>query len=309
MELRHLRYVVALQDCMSFRRAAEQVHVTKSTLSHQIGQLESELGTLLFERVGKRLLVTEAGDLFIPIARPALQEMDSGVRALAANPHGVNGHLRVGTTNTFNLGLVPDCVSALFERHPNVHVDVVELTADLVSQQLLAGSIDVGVSYRPRDMSGLAFEPLYDEQMVLVVASSHKFARRKRLRMAELHGAPLVLMPREFATRQMLDQCFETCRAVPQIVAQMNTIAPALRLVEHSDIATITSERALSENSALVRIPLEAPTPVRTPGIVWRDDGVRTAPMRSFAAIVRQVGSPRVREREVPVKRDQRRRR
>ena len=144
--------------------------------------------------------------------------------------------------------------------------------------------------------------------MVLVVAPSHKFARRKRLRMAELHGAPLVLMPREFATRQMLDQCFETCRAVPQIVAQMNTIAPALRLVEHSAIGTITSERALSENSPLARIPLEAPTPIRTPGIVWRDDGARTAPMRSFAAIVRQVGAHRAKGREVPAKRSQRRR-
>ena len=305
MELRHLRYLVALHDCMSFRRAAEQVHVTKSTLSHQIAQLESELGTALFDRVGKRLLVTEAGDLFIPIARRALQEVDSGVRALAASSLSNHRHVRIGTTNTFNMGLVPECVAALFQRHPDVHVDVVELTADQVSHGLLAGRIDVGVSYSPLDMSGLAFEPLYDEQMVLVVAPAHKFARRKRIRMAELHGAPLVLMPPEFATRQMLDLCFQTCRAVPQIVAQMNTIGPALRLVEHSTIGTITSERALSENSSLVRIPLEAPTPIRTPGIVWREDGTRTALMRTFAALVRKIGLHRATQREAPVKRIQ----
>lgn len=307
MELRHIRYLVALHDCMSFRRAAEQVHVTKSTLSHQIAQLEAELGALMFDRVGKRLRVTEAGDLFIPIARRALQEVDSGIRALAARSHVDHGHLSIGTTNTFNLGLVPECVAALFDRHPDLHVDVIELTADLVGHELLAGRIDIGVSYRPRDMSGLSFESLYEEQMVLVVARSHKFARRKRLRMVELHDAPLVLMPREFATRQMLDQCFETCGAVPRVVAQMNTIAPALRLVEHSAIGTITSEKALSEDLSLARIPLEAPTPIRAPGIVWRDDGTSTASMRSFAAIVRQVSSLHAGRGEVPSKSSQRR--
>lgn len=111
--------------------------------------------------------------------------------------------------------------------------------------------------------------------------------------MAELHGTPLVLMPQHFATRQMLDKCFELAKAVPQIVVQMNTLGPALRLVERSALGTITSEEALDDSSSLARIPLEAPTPMRTPGIVWRDDASRTPAMRSFAAIIRQIALQR----------------
>ena len=293
MELRHLRYFVAVHECRSFRRAAERVHVTQSTLSHQIAQLESELGERLFDRVGKRLLVTEAGDLFIVFAKRALQEVDAGVQALSENASRVQGELRVGTTHTFNLRFIPGCVAAICARHPTVRITVSELTADLVCRHLIEGTIDMGLTYRPGDMTDLEFEPLYDEQMVLVVAPSHKFARRKRLRLAELHRQPLVLMPKEFETRQLLDRCFGACHAVPLVVAQMSTIAPMLGLIRQSQIGAIVSENALGDDASLVRIPLESPTPVRTPGILWRADGVRSAPMRSFAAIARREAASR----------------
>ncbi|GAO25874.1 LysR family transcriptional regulator [Alicycliphilus denitrificans] len=293
MELRHLRYFVAVYECRSFRRAAERVHVTQSTLSHQMAQLESELGERLFDRVGKGLRVTEAGDLFIVFARRALQEVDAGVQALSENASRLQGELCVGTTHTFNLRFIPGCVASICAQHPAVRVTVTELTAESVCRQLIDGAIDMGLSYRPGDMSGLEFEPLYDEQMVLVVAPSHKFARRKRLRLAELHRQPLVLMPKEFETRQMLDRCFSACGAVPSVVAQMSTIAPMLGLVQKSHIGAIVSENALDSSAGLVRIPLESPTPVRTPGILWRAGGTRSAPMRSFAAIARREAANR----------------
>lgn len=289
MELRHLRYFVAVHSCLSFRRAAQQVHVTQSTLSHQIGQLESELGSRLFDRVGKHLVVTEAGDAFIVFARRALMEVDDGVRALATSPGGVQGSIRIGTTNTFNLRFIPSCLAALRERHPALRVSVVELTADGVAGRLLNAQVDVGVSYRCSQMNGLAFEPLYDEQMVLVVAKSHRLARRKRVRVAELHGLPLVLPPGDFATRQILDEAFAAVSARPAVVAEFNTITPMLGYVRRSDVATITSGMVLADFADLVAVPLEAPTPVRTPGIVWRHDVERSDAMRSFASIARRV--------------------
>lgn len=289
MELRHLRYFVAVHDCLSFRQASERVHVTQSTLSHQIKQLEEELGVLLFERVGKRVVVTEAGDLFFAHAANALQEVDQGVQALAASSRGLRGGLRLGATHTFNLRFIPECVAALRERHSTVQIAVQELTAGRMGEALRSDTIDMGISYRLAEMEGLHFEPLYDEQMVLVVSPRHKYAHRKRLRLAELHGLPLVLLPREFATRQMLDECFRSCRAVPTVAVEMDTLAPMLSLVERSDIAAITSENAVAAWPGLRAIALEGPTPQRTPGILWKAEGRRSAPMRSFAAVVRQL--------------------
>ena len=289
MELRHLRYFVALAECLHFTRAAERVHVTQSTLSHQIRQLEEEIGRRLFERVDKRVLITEEGELFLAYAQRALKEVDQGIGALKASAAGLTGSLRVGATHTFNIGFIPECVAALLVRHPTVNVTVNELTVDEIGARLLAGTIDMGISYRARMAPVLQFEPLYNEQMVLAVSPAHPLARRKRLRLVELHRQPLVLLPPSFATRAMLDECFRACGAEPAVIAEMDTIAPMLGLVERLQIGAIVSEHAVQRHSPLRVIPLESPTPLRTPGIVWRREEPRSAPMRTFAAIVRRI--------------------
>lgn len=289
MELRHLRYFVALAECLNFTRAAERVHITQSTLSHQIRQLEEEIGTRLFDRIGKRVMITEAGELFRGYASSALKEVDQGLGALKGASGGLTGTLHVGATHTFNLGFIPECVAALLTRHPTVTVTVSELTAEDIGTKLASGDIDVAISYRPKTVDALWFEPLYNEQMVLAVSPEHRFARRKRLRLVELHRQPLVLHPETFATRVMLDECFRACGAQPLVVAEMNTIIPMLGLVERIQIGTIVSEYAVQQRSPLRAIALESPTPMRTPGIIWKRDGHKTAPMQTFASIVRQI--------------------
>ncbi|TAM02324.1 MAG: LysR family transcriptional regulator [Pusillimonas sp.] len=289
MELRHLRYFVALADCLNFTRAAERVHVTQSTLSHQIRQLEEEIGELLFDRVGKRVVITEQGELFLSYAARALKEVDLGMGALKESAQGLTGKLRVGATHTFSQGFISECIATLLVRHPTVKVTASEFIADEIGDKLVSGMLDLGISYRPRIVSDLRFEPLYSEQMVLVVAPRHPLAGRKRIRLAELHHQPLVLLPEAFATRGMLDECFRACDAEPLVVAEMNTLAPMLALVERTQIGAIVSENAVQERSALRAVPLESPTPMRTPGILWKRDTNKTAPMRAFASIVRAI--------------------
>lgn len=289
MELRHLRYFVALAECLNFTRAAERVHITQSTLSHQIRQLEEEIGELLFERVGKRVLITEQGELFLGYAAKALKEVDQGLGALKESSQGLTGKLRIGSTHTFNQGFIPECIATLLLRHPTVKVVANEFTADDIGDRLASGMLDLGISYRPTTVGDLWFEPLYNEQMVLVVAPQHPLAGRKRIRLVELHRQPLVLLPETFATRTMLDECFRACDAEPLVVVEMNTLAPMLALVERTQIGAIVSENAVRERATLCAIPLESPTPMRTPGILWKRDVDKTAPMRAFASIVRAI--------------------
>src|SRR5689334_2349570 len=219
MELRHLRYFVALADCLSFTRAADRVHVTQSTLSHQIRQLEDEIGQRLFERIGKRVVTTEAGELFLAFAVRALKEVDLGIAMLKPGGGGLSGQVRVGATHTFNVSLIPECVALFLARHPTVRVRVDELAAEQVANGLRDGELDIGIAYRPTGPTDLRFEPLYHEEMVLVIAHGHPLARRKRIRMVELHQQRLVLLPRHFATRLLLEECFHASGAEPIIVA------------------------------------------------------------------------------------------
>ena len=289
MELRHLRYFVALAECLSFTRAAERAHVTQSTLSHQIRQLEDELGHPLFDRIGKRVMLTEAGETFLGYASKALQEVDHGLSQLMRAGDELSGEVRIGATGTFNIGFVPEALAMFLKRHPTVKVTVDELAADAIAQRLIDGSLDVGIAYQPSDPTHLWFEPLYTEEMVLVVAPTHPLAQRKRVRMVELHRQSLVLLPRAFATRTMLDECFRASGAEPVIAAEMNTIAPIVGLVARTQLAAIVSSHAVQPRDDVRVIPLESPTPVRTPGMLWKRDAKQPSSVRSFAACVRKL--------------------
>jgi LysR family cyn operon transcriptional activator len=289
MELRHLRYFVALADCLSFTRAAERVHVTQSTLSHQIRQLEEELGHTMFDRIGKRVVLTDAGETFLGYASKALREVDHGISDLMRAGDELFGEVRIGTTGTFNMGFVPECLALFLRRNPTVKITVDELAADAISERLIAETLDVGIAYQPADPERLWFEPLYNEEMVLVVSPTHPLAQRKRVRMVELHRQPLVLLPRAFTTRTLLDECFTSCGAEPVVAAEMNTIAPMLGLVARTQIAAIVSSHAVTPRDELRIIPLESPTPVRTPGMLWKRDAKQSAAVRSFAGTIRKL--------------------
>jgi LysR family cyn operon transcriptional activator len=301
MELRHLRYFVSLAECLNFTRAAERVHVTQSTLSHQIAQLEEELGRPLFERLGRRVVLTEAGEAFLTYAAKALKEVDQGVSELKRAAGELSGVVRIGATHTFNVGFVPECLAGFMLRHASVKVTVEELAADAIARKVIDGELDVGIAYQPADTTHLWFEPLYTEEMVLVVASGHPFAQRKRLRMVELHRQSMVMLPAEFSTRTLLQDCLRAAGAEPLVVAEMNTIGPMIDLVARTQLAAIVSMQAVPPRGDIRIVPLESPTPVRTPGLLWKREVTQSAAVRSFAAGIRKMALRRsLRSRPTP---------
>lgn len=289
MELRHMRYFVAIVETLNFTRAAQRVHVTQSTLSHQIRQLEEELGQRLFERVGKKVILTEAGRSLLEHVVPILRQVDQAIGAMKATPNDLYGELHIAATHSFNVQLIPLCLSIFLQRLPNLKVAVEELAGDQISERLMSGDLDMGISYRPAIPRGLRFEPLYNEELKLIVASNHPLAKRKRLRMVELNGQRMTLLSPHFSTRQMLDECFEAAGARPQIVAELNAISPMIELVRRTDLCSIVSENALANEPGVKAIPLESPTPVRTPGLLWPPQSERPAASRFMAEIIRDV--------------------
>jgi LysR family cyn operon transcriptional activator len=289
MELRHLRYFAALAEELSFTRAAAKVHVTQSTLSHQIKQLEAELGQPLFSRIGKRVVITEAGEMLLAGVTRGLREIDDGVRSLKATPGQPQGTLRVGSTYTFNVQFVPSCVAAFLRRYPRVSVTVLELPVDEVEEQLDQETIDVGIAYRPALRPGFIFEPLYIDEMVLAVGLDHPFAGRKRIRLAELHRQELVLQTKSSDTRHILDGNFESVGAEPVIVAEMNAAAPMISLVQELNIGAIVSMHFASLFPKVRFIPLESPTPLRTAGILSKSARPKSLACYSFISEIRNA--------------------
>jgi LysR family transcriptional regulator, cyn operon transcriptional activator len=289
MELRHLRYFSALAAELSFTRAAEKVHVTQSTLSHQIKQLEAEIGQPLFSRIGKRVVITEAGEMLLSRVSRALREIDDGIRALKGSTEPLQGKLQIGSTYTFNIKFVPLCVGEFLRRHCNVSVTVLELSATDVEEQLDQEIIDLGIAYRPAQRPGFLFEPLYTDEMVLAVGKGHPFSTRKRIRLAELHHHALVLQTKDSDTRQILDSNFKSVGAEPVIVAEMNAAGPMISLVQQSNLAAIVSKHVASEFEKVSFISLESPTPIRTAGILLKKSRQKTLACQSFISVIRQT--------------------
>jgi LysR family transcriptional regulator, cyn operon transcriptional activator len=289
MELRHLRYFDAVAETLNFTRAAERLHVTQSTLSHQIKQLEEELGTPLFDRSGKHVRMTEAGEILRSHMTPALEQIDLGVQALRQPGEAITGSIRLGTTPSFNTRMVPQCVATLLNSYPGIAVSVEELAAGQILKRLRSGHLDIAVSYPPGEGSDLWFEPLYNEELRLVVAKDHPLARRRRVRMVELHNVRMVLLPAQFLTRKLLDDCFEQAGAQPLVVAQINSVTPMIELIRQTDLAGIITETAVQPSADLRVIPLEDPTPIRTPGMLWPKGAARSPVLRHFAEIIRRA--------------------
>ena len=233
--------------------------------------------------------MTEAGEVLRSHMTPALEKIDLGLQALRAPAQAITGSIRLGTTPSFNTRMVPQCVATLLNAYPGIQVGVEELAAGQILKRLRSGHLDIAVSYPPGEGSDLWFEPLYNEELRLVVARDHPLARRRRVRMVELHNVRMVLLPAQFLTRRLLDDCFEQAGARPLVVAQINSVTPMIELIRQTDLAGIITETAVSQSADLRVIPLEDPTPIRTPGMLWPKGAARSPVLRHFAEIIRRA--------------------
>lgn len=298
MELRHLRYFLAAADASHFRRAAEAMHVSQPTLSQQIKQLERELGTILFDRIAKRVRLTAAGETLRHHAQRVFQELDEAQVALLELDGLKRGKLHVGAVQTLNTYLIPPIIARFATLHPGVFLTVEELAAGQIEQELLRGRLNLGVSFVSPSSTEIHSEPLFDEELVLIVSSRHRLARRTTLKIRELDAEPLILLPTSFYPRQLFDEKAREVGVCPRVVVEMNSIEGILAAIRSSGGATVLPALALTKKTAGLRaVSLTEPTPRRTVGLLWRRDGYRCSATNAFMefahAVVReQAASP-----------------
>jgi len=283
MELRHLRYFLAVADTMHFRRAAESLHVSQPTLSQQIRQLEKELGRSLFDRIGKRVRLTVAGEIFRLHAQRVLLELDEAQVALLELDGLQRGKLYVGSVQTLNTYLIPPIIGRFAKAHPGVFLSVEELTANQIEQEILRGRLNLGISFVPPSTDEIGSEPLFEDNLVLIVSSQHRLAGRKSLKMKELDAEPLVLLPKAFYPRQLFDEKAQEIGIRPKVAVEMNSIEGILAAIRSSSGATVLPALALTTKEAGLRaIDLTEPTPRRSVGLQWRRDCYRCKATNAF---------------------------
>jgi LysR family cyn operon transcriptional activator len=296
LELRHLRYFLTVAETAHFTRAARRLHITQPTLSHQIKQLEGQVDQRLFDRTGRGVRLTAAGDVLRPFAERILRELDEARGALQASRGLTRGRLRAGLVHTVHACVIPEIISRFGAAHAGIQISCAELAVDDIEQGVESGRLDVGVSFLPATRKTLEGEKLFTEELVAVAAEESPLAQRQRLRVGDLAAEPLALLPARFCTRQLIDLAFATARTSPRVEVEMNSIGGILALVRQGKLASILPRLALSARGLGVRaIRLTAPTPRRSIGLIWR----RGAPRAAAAELFAQVTTAVLRERGV----------
>ena len=287
MEIRQLRYFLDIAQTEHLTQSAQNLFVTQSTLSHGLRLLEQELGVALFDRLGRGLKLSQAGAEFRAYATRALKEVESGRMALADLNGLRSGRLTVGAFPTFLNTVVPATVAAFSKAYPGVRVEVRDLRAGPIEEQLLSGELDLGIAFHPATREDIETEPLFDERLLLVVGPMHPLAGRRSIAMKALARVPLALLPRTFATRRMIDEALRSVGTAVEVRVEMDSVESLLGVCRHGGLASIVPERAARQAPDLHAAVLTTPTLVRHAGILWRRGASRNAAARAFAALLR----------------------
>lgn len=267
MDIRHLRYFVAVAEALSFAKAARDLHMSQPPLSKRIAEMEEALGARLFDRSSKKVALTAAGQALFPQAREAVNTFDSAVRVARALSPAQARPLRIAMTTETSRSVLLDVVSRLHRQQ--VEVNMSELGTPEQERLLAAGEIDVGVFHYPFETSGLKVSPPLGQPLGVLMATGHPLAAHETLRLTDLQPYSLVLFHRHVHP-SLHDELLETCRAngyvPPKIHYGVKLTAPILL---NEQAVTFVREKLLkrrgqSGSGELVWRPLEG-----TPIIWW----------------------------------------
>jgi DNA-binding transcriptional LysR family regulator len=272
MELRHLRYFVAVAEHLSFGRAAARLHISQPPLSRQIRGLEAELGTALFTRTRRSVRLTAAGAALLPEARRLLRDADAlqaGARQLAS---GQVGTLALGFISVAAYNLLPELAPEFRRRHPGVRLALQEATSDVQLAALAQGELDVGLVLPPVDAPGLEYAPLLHDTLVAAVPAG-RGGGRGPIALASLRDEPFILFPRPVGT-SLHDQIVGACQRagfaprVEQEAIQMQTIVSLV--AAGMGVALVPAALVNLRRTGVVYRPLTDAKPRIELGVAWR---------------------------------------
>lgn len=280
MELRQLRYLIALAEERHFTRAAEREHIAQPALSQQIRRLEQELGLTLVERTTRRVSLTAAGELLLARARRVIAEVGAADAELQALRGVHTGHVTVGTMHTMGPIDVSLALAVFHERHPGVELTVREQSSEELAEMLRVDELDLAfLSVTERvESHGLGLHQLVSEELMAILPLDHPLAGRRRIRMAELASEEFIAFRIGARLRELLGQAGRLAGFEPRVTLESNESQRIRRLVARGMGVAILPRSDVETSGAEVAVAtLIEPVLRRDITLAWRE-GRRHAP-------------------------------
>lgn len=288
MELRHLRYFLSIVKLGSFTKASHELCVTQPTLSHQIRQLEEELGCELLDRSARHVRLTNAGEIFAEYASRATKEVENGKIAIQEFRGLRQGSLTFGVISSFTNSLLPPVLSRFQAEYPGIHLSVLELPTGELERQVREGDLAFGVAYGPAGGDNVNWEDLFKEELALIISRRHEMAKQASVNFADIAQTPLALLTRGYVSRKMIDAAFLDAMRTPLVKIEMNSIDAILQMVANTGLATILTARMASGTGGLVAVPIR-PAVFRSAGIFTRQEANLSPAAKIIVDMIREV--------------------
>ena len=292
MDLRQLRYLVALAEELNFTRAAANEHIAQPALSQQIRRLEDEVGLSLVERTTRHVSLTEAGELLVVRARRVLAELEAAQTELEALRGISSGHVTIGAMHTMgpiDLSLV---LARFHELYPDVALTVREQSSEEMAEMLRVDEVDLAfLSVTERvEAHGLGLYQLVSEELVVLLPPDHALASRRQVRMADLAGEPFISFREGARLRELLLAAGREADFEPRVTLESNESQRIRRLVSRGlGVAILPRSDAVGPGADVAVTALVDPGLRRDITLAWRE-GRRHAPAAAaFLALAREA--------------------
>ena len=295
MELRHLRYFVAVAEAENVSRAALKLHVSQPGISRQIRDLEEEIGFQLFERSAKSLKLTSAGKTFLTEAHAVLQRADEAVKTARAIATGEQGELHVGYAPSPTSRILPPALRAFQLELPNVRVKLHDFSTEEMIGGLRTGKLQIAFLVRPITgmLRGVNFEEVLRDSICLAVALKHSLARRRTVTLADVVSEPIVIYSRaEYPeAHEELTEMFAHSKKKPRIAEEHDGVASLIAGVESGNgVALVPKSIACIAGPRLRLVRIQPAPPPLIIGAAWSKEGLAPAAER-FLKCARQVAA------------------
>lgn len=290
MEVQQLRYFVAIVDCGTFRQAAKRCRVSQPSLSQNIIKLEKGLGHQLFDRLGRRIVLTEAGVALLPRAKSILAEIRAAERHLGQDIEAGSGELAVGAIPTIAPYLLPQVLRGFSESHPKAQLSVFEDLTERLLRALVAAEIDLALMSTPVDSREVEVEELMTEPLWVAVDAQHRLATSDSISLDTLRQQPAVVLD---GMHCLGEQVHSFCHGVgldQEPLCRANQLSTVQGLVALGmGMALVPRMCALQDTSnQRAYLPLADASPRRNIVAVWRAGRSRSQLAQTFLERVRQ---------------------
>jgi LysR family hydrogen peroxide-inducible transcriptional activator len=257
MEIHQLRYFVAVSEVGSFGGAARRCNVAQPSISQQILKLEDELGLKLFDRLGRGVVLTDAGEALLPRARRILAEIHDATDHLTEELDAGRGSLAVGAIPTIAPYLLPTAIERFVRLCPDAELTVREEMTPALVDALISAEIDLALVSRPIDHPAIRREVLFDEKLLLVVGRDNPLASRKQVELREIDGQDSVVLDEMHCLAQQFQDVCRAMRVEHRVACRATQLATVQRLVELNLGVGLVPQMAAEADRSSRRVYLE----------------------------------------------------